>query len=436
MSYIQPGKVEEFEDAVKKVLMIRGELLLSLDYEKILELDDTEAQEFIDSISGGSGKHFIQLREFNSIVESDEAKQQKIAAIAEDPKSVVLPPVSLETLYRISSLENSRILELQKDVKSCTDKMVSSLNLKNLVDRGNQMYHEAGNVGFTSTHVFYAIYEMTNKLSRFNGALAYLDTWMKAQANKELHDSVIVTKVDYISDDYADAETNTIQRRRKGKLRIASSVHESVSTDDDTEVIEKLATEDRAMMAKEEAESSVIAMLNVSEALREKFLDPPTTKRTQVTDLDAYRAKKFSKLSEKECKLVDQAYSELAGESNSKLTVQSKIEELFNKLQGLVKTSVEALNSDDYDTVQIKYDQLLDVIRALSPIMKSLDRETLAREHCPSYREQREWEEVKAKAKAEKDAETSEDIIDNTTEMCLSTQHENALKTRIKKYAR
>ena len=242
MSYLKSEKKSEFESAVREILQIRGELLLSFDYAKLLSLSYDEAVEFITSVKKSPGFHWSKL---NTFLWSDaEEKAQFLQTLKEAPETVELPPVNVETLLRLSSLGEDRQRELTTKLRRATEVIVDALDLQKLAKKGQQKYNQ-DSVEITITHVYYAIYEMVQRLSQFKGSMEYLTRWLNAQTNNEFA---------FIS-------------KQAGSNRQVVSTEDRVG-DEDLSVLDKIGEADQNLEDYENAEAEILLATTFLEAVK------------------------------------------------------------------------------------------------------------------------------------------------------------------------
>jgi len=262
MSFICEGRDSDFENAVSEVLKLRSELLMSFDYAELLKLTRDDALAFVDSIKKNPGEHWQKLNAFLKLPEVE--KQQIIDRIATNPEEADLPAVHLQALRQLSTLNDDNKERIKRAVEDQVNMMVDALDLKKLVGKNQHKYF--GGVEISVSHIFNAIYEMAQRLSKYNGSIAYLNTWIRAYSS---HESAF--------------ETANLTIANASKLQI---VELDATFDDDAKPSDRFGAEDFSISSLEDAETEYLILQGFVEGAQNFKLDVTAQQHaTRLTEI-------------------------------------------------------------------------------------------------------------------------------------------------------
>lgn len=178
MSFIKKGKIDDFREALGRIVDIRLFLLSRFEYKNLLKLNKDEVEEFIGEVRKNLGKHWSILNDYLSLSIQEREHVETL-------DSASLPSVRLDILLKLSSL-NDEHKELYKNKINALNKdLMYILDLKHLVSYLQKDYF--GQVEISTYHIYEAVRSMVLRLTlrTETKALAYLKTWLRAQGNWE-----------------------------------------------------------------------------------------------------------------------------------------------------------------------------------------------------------------------------------------------------------
>jgi hypothetical protein len=171
---------EAFDEAVKKIIIFRFDLLTQLRYSELLTVDGEEAIDFFREILRYPGEQWRVLKNFK--LEKSVIIQKEREQLRKTPNALDLPPVNLKTLIRLSDQNEAEKTRLENELPNLINPIIEALNMKKLISTAQWRFYSAE---LTTTTVYDAVYEAVLRLASCNSALKYIQNWMTAFSNKE-----------------------------------------------------------------------------------------------------------------------------------------------------------------------------------------------------------------------------------------------------------